>query len=288
MTIADRIESLIDDADNVFIRGIDKTQQVLYDKFLKLFKDLELDADGYILNNQINRGILQEAGRVFNQSIREANFKQTVEDFAGTVYEIDGANEEYFSTLSSAFKPNRAFISSLQRQTITNIENLLLNSGLESQVKGPLLTILSQNINSGGSYSGFLEQLRENILGMENEGKLMRYSRGIMNDSLFQYSRAYQQSVTSDLGLEWYMYSGGITEKTREFCADHSEEFYHQAEVEAWASEDWTGQIAGTTESSIFIFAGGWNCRHSIIPVDISIVPQDVIQRNIDSGNYVE
>jgi hypothetical protein len=148
------------------------------------------------------------------------------------------------------------------------------------------MNIISQNINGGGSYSGFLEQLRSNVIGIQNEGKLMRYSRGILNDTLFNYSRAYQQSVTSSLGLEYYYYAGGTIKDSREFCIEHHDNYYHQLEVEAWASEDWQGKRPDTTESSIFIYAGGFSCRHSIIPVDISIVPQEVIDRNIVNGNY--
>ena len=36
------------------------------------------------------------------------------------------------------------------------------------------------------------------------------------------------------------------------------------------------------------IFAGGGNCMHSILPVSTYSVPHEVIQRNLDNGNYKE
>lgn len=286
MKLGSKIETIIEGADTTFFNAVIVTQQDLYENLIDLFKKLELDSDGYILNNSANRALFTKSSQVFNRTINQSGYNDAVNEFVGTISELDVANQDYFSIISEVFKPNRAFITSLQNQTITTLEGAILNEGLQINIKNPLMNIISQNINGGGSYSGFLEQLRSNIVGMENEGKLLRYSRGILNDALFQYSRAYQQSVTSDLGLEFYLYSGGTTKDSRDFCVEHSDQFYHQLEVEAWADETWQGQIPGTTASSIFVLAGGYSCKHSIIPVDISIVPQEDIQRNIDNGNY--
>jgi len=287
MNLGEKIESIIEAADNKFLAAARVTQQDLYENLVNLFKKLEVDSNGYIFNNAANRKLLTQSSQVFNQTINNSGYNEAVNEFVGTFSQIDLANQDYFSTISDLFKPNRVFITSLQNQTIKSLESAILNEGLAANIKAPLINIISQNINSGGSYSGFLEQLRSNIIGMKNEGKLLRYSRGILNDALFNYSRAYQQSVTEDLGLEFYLYSGGVTKDSREFCVEHSDQFYHQKEVEAWADETWQGQIPGTTASSVFIYAGGYSCKHSIIPVDISIVPQEIIQKNIESGNYI-
>jgi len=287
MNLGNKIESIIEGADNRFFISIRATQQDLYENLIDLFKKLEVDENGYILNNANNRALFNKSSQVFNQTLNQSGYNDAVNEFVGTFTQLDLANQDYFSSISDLFKPNRAFITSLQNQTIKTLEDSILNDGLKVNIKNPLMNIISQNINSGGSYSGFLEQLRSNIIGEETEGKLLRYSRGILNDTLFQYSRAYQQSVTDDLGLEFYLYSGGTTKDSREFCFERSDMFFHQNEVEAWPDEDWQGKIAGTTSSSIFIFCGGYNCKHSLIPVDISIVDQDTIDRNIANGNYV-
>ena len=73
-------------------------------------------------------------------------------------------------------------------------------------------------------------------------------------------------------------------DKTRSFCEERTGKFFHHKEIEQWASLDWAGKKAGTTESSIFLFAGGWNCAHELIPVDRIIVPDEVIQRAMQAG----
>jgi hypothetical protein len=109
----------------------------------------------------------------------------------------------------------------------------------------------------------------------EIEGRILSYSRTFVSDTLFNYSRSYQESITADLKLDWYLFSGGLMDKSRPFCVEHSGNFYHRKEVEKWADDDWQGKRQGTTASSIFIFLGGYNCRHSLIPVHKSIVPPE-------------
>ncbi len=138
-----------------------------------------------------------------------------------------------------------------------------------------------QNVNSGGKFSGFIDQVRDYVVGnSEVESRAMSYTRTFIKDTLLTYSRTYQQAVTADLGLQYFLYSGGIMDTTRDFCEERSGNYYHKKEIEAWADLEWKGKKKGTTESSIFHFAGGWNCGHQIIPVSDLIVPQDVKDRN--------
>lgn len=107
----------------------------------------------------------------------------------------------------------------------------------------------------------------------------MSYTRTYLRDTLFTYSRTFQQSLTSDLKTEFYFYSGGLMDNSRPFCVERAGQFFSHKEIEQWASLSWAGKKAGTTESSIFLFAAGWNCAHQIIPVSRLIVPEDVIER---------
>src|SRR5690606_7559739 len=124
-------------------------------------------------------------------------------------------------------------------------------------VKTPLMEILSQNVNQGGSFSGMLDQVRMYIRGDEKvDGRLLSYSRGILRDVLFQFSRGFQQAVTVDLKLVWYKYVGGVIDTTRPFCEARNGQYWHKKEIEAWASLDWAGKHRLTTESSIFTLMG--------------------------------
>lgn len=279
-TLSSKIEGLIISANDRYADSVVRVQDRLYSRLVTILKGIEVDRDGFIKQSAANRKILLQAQNEFDSVISESTYQKSLERYLKTIPSINELNIDYFNTLSTAFTPNRVFIKSLQSQTISSINELLLNDGLSASVKTPLNQILNQNVNSGGSFSGMLEQLRTFIKGNEDlDGRLLSYSRGILRDTLFQYSRSFQQSVTSDLGLEWYRYIGGIVKDSREFCVDRNGGYFHESEIKAWAKLDWQGKNKLTTESSIFIYCGGHNCNHSLVPVSESAVPKEFLER---------
>lgn len=278
--LAEQIEDLIISGTDVFGTEVERLQNQVYNKVIASLKDLEMDRDGNILQNAQNRRILSQAEEVIDSILPGAEFTQFVSEVLTIIPQIETLNAEYFSGISSKFKLNRTFLSSLQDQTVEKIEGTLLQDGLRFAIKDPLKDILNQNINTGGNFSGMLDQVRSFIAGEDDlDGRLLSYSRGIVRDTLFDYSRAFQQAVTADLKLEYYMYAGGIMDKTRPFCLERAGRYFHESEIKSWASMDWAGKRAGTTESSIFIFCGGYGCLHSMVPVDRSIVDKETIRR---------
>jgi hypothetical protein len=251
-----------------------------------IVKKLSLDKEGYILQNAENRAIIREANRAFAKSIEQSGYVDGLNKFTVTFQVLDDLNGQYFSDFSG-FNPNRTFMKALQKQAISDIESLLLNEGLEAQIKLPLSQMLSQNVNTGGSFQGMYKQIQDFIKGTESEdGKLLRYSKQITKDVLFNYSRSYQQSVASDLGLEFYFYVGGTIKHTRDFCRERVGQFFHHKEAEQWAELDWVGKNPNTTKSSIFVYCGGYNCLHQILPVSVAVVPKEDIDRAVREGYY--
>lgn len=278
--LAERLETIITRAEERFGAAILESQKQMYSDIVVLLKDLELDGGGYIKNSGANRKIIQQAGKLFNSSLESSGYYGALGQYVSNLAVINEANAIYFAALSESFAPNKLFIKSLQKQTVESLESTLLNEGLAANVKQPLLNILNQNVNGGGSFSGMLDQVRGYIQGVEGkQGTLMKYSRTWTADALFNYSRSYQQAVSTDLGLEFYFYSGGIVKDSRDFCRERHDQHFHQKEIESWAALDWQGKNPNTTESSIFIYAGGYSCRHSMIPVHKSTVPQEVKDR---------
>lgn len=253
---------------------------------IAILKDLEVDKDGYIIQSKANRKIIQKASNAFESGIKNSPYFDGIQQYVNSIPAVDKANSAYFNFISQGYKPNAQYITSLKKDTISSLESLLMQDGLEIQIKAPLVNILNQDINSSAKFTDLLKQVQGYITGTnELDGQLLRYSKQITNDALFNYSRGYQQAVTSDLGLEWYMYAGGLTSEgkysggSRPFCIDRVGKYYHHSEIEAWASQDWAGKRRGTTSSTIFIYAGGYFCKHSIIPVHESIVPKSSLNR---------
>lgn len=281
--LANDIERLIVAANEKYAVTIRAIERDMYRRVLALLSSLA-SKDGYILQNSSNRKIIRQVENVYYDVIGSSAYVSALEKYTEIIPKIDSLNKKYFGSFDK-FKDNKNYFKSLQNQVVSEMNTYILQDGVSATVRTPLLEIVNRNINTGGSFSGFLDEVRSFMIGTEN-GTLLRYARNQTRDILFNYSRAYQHAVTKDLGLEFYVWSGGLIDTSRDFCKVRAGKFFHHNEIESWASQSWSGKHAGTTESSIFIYAGGYACGHTPIPVDISAVPSKDIQRNIENGNY--
>lgn len=250
-------------------------QNSLYNDLVSSLRSLEV-VDGMIVQNATNRKILAESQRKFNSILRNSNYLDSINSSMNAIDKVDNLNTLYYRTISTSFKGNAAFLKSIRKNAIDTVNSLLLNDGLYAEVNVPLNSLLTKNINSGSSFSGMLEELRLFIKGDQTrEGVMMRYSKGILRDTLFNYTRAFQNAATNDLGLVWYRYVGGIIDTTRLFCKERAGGYFHRDEIMTWPDLQWSGKNPYTTQSSIFEFLGGYNCTHQLIAVVESIVPQE-------------
>jgi hypothetical protein len=283
---AQQIEEAILQANAILARALARTEKDIYDAILIELKKLDLDAQGYIKPTAANRKTTRDVGKLFDKALSSSGYAEELSAYIATINSIDAINASYFNSIRQGY--STTFVKSLQKQTITELEGLLLNDGLEAQIKQPLLKILDQNINIGGSYSGMIEQVKAYTIGVDKgDGKLMRYVKQITQDALNNYSRSYQSAVGDALGLEFHCYVGGTMKESRQFCKDRVGKFYHYKEIESWAKEDWNGKRPDTTESSIFVYAGGYNCYHQIIPVSTFLVPKEDIERAKELAYYL-
>lgn len=282
-----RVESTIGKYEALLSKQADKTQGALFDEISLLLNKLELNSDGTIIQNQANRKLLAKTELAFNSAFKDSGYYETLNKAPNTIAALTGANSAYFKTVIQGFVPDTQYIKSLQKQTISQMESLLANDGLEAALKTPIKNILNQNINTGAAYNDLLKQIREFTIGSpELQGKLKTYAGQITTDTLFNFSRGLQESVSMKAGLQFVIYSGHAIKDSREFCLARMGKYFHKREVENWASLSWAGKRQGTTQSTIFIYAGGYRCNHQIIYVSEVIVPTDVVKRAKQAGFY--
>jgi hypothetical protein len=71
--------------------------------------------------------------------------------------------------------------------------------------------------------------------------------------------------------------------------------YFHRNEVAGWGRGEgvgecgfpWAGMFKGTNEATIFVYVGGYNCQHSLLPVSEAIVPPEDVARAKSKG-YIE
>lgn len=264
-----------------------KIQQQIYDDIVSEISQLST-AQGDIKSSVANLKRIQKIKDNINSIVLNEDYVKDVNEFLSGFDKVQGTMDKYFSAISEEFQPSN-LLDQIKNQFIDVTGNSLKEAGIEAAVINPIEGMLSQYITTGASYKDLLEQVRLMTLGNDEKlGRLSSYVKQITTDSLNQYSANYTKAISNDLGLVFYFYSGNVKDTSREFCDQRHGKYFHKIEVEKWASLSWAGKIPATNSSNIFIYRGGYHCRHQLIPVSTASVPREVIQRAINEGYYSE
>lgn len=280
---ANRLESV----PNKFNSAVSKSQKEIFEEILTLLDGLE-KKDGQIVLSASNikevEDIIEELKKVFYGS----DYVEAVRDFAK---EFDTQGEITRDLFEKSFK-NAEFTelstAVLKSEKKTAVESLL-GSSIDKEFFNPIKSTIQDAVNSGSSLKDLISNIRTITEGDEERlGKLSRYANQISSDAFATSDRAYTNSIAKEIDAEWYRYVGGLLDDSRDFCVHRNNNYYHKKEVEGWADENWQGKSIETDASTIFIWLGGYNCKHSLIPVPLSQVPPEVVERNIQSGNFIQ
>ncbi len=268
------------------ISSVEKNQKKIFDELIVLVDQLETK-EGKILLTNSNLVQVEIIINKMKGSIYGAEYLEAVGRFAGEFNTQAQINNQYFTKILAEDFTTKAIYDNILKASQRNAIELLSDAGVNQVFFNPMKTILNTSITTGQSMGDAIKALRVFVEGSpEIDGTLLRHVKQVARDGFSFADRQYTSIVSEDIGLEFYLYSGGHVADSREFCDKRHGKYFHKKEIQAWAKLEWQGKAKGTTASTIFTFLGGYNCMHSILPVSIESVPKDVIKRNIDNGNY--
>lgn len=280
----DKLDNLIKAPDK-FIAELYKVQVDVYNEALKYIKALEVKAGKIVLNNR-NLTILAEFNDWYNSVIEQSGFYDGLTDFINQYDHQADITSDYFRK-----EFGNVIISELTKEIVEQKKLLtaevFINSVIDADFKFAIKNHVTNAVLGQSTFSETLDTLQTMITGDDRlDGKLVQYSKQVAYDSFVISDRTFTHAISESLGAEWFKYSGGTREGTRPFCKSRFNQYFHKKEIESWASLDWQGKIEGTDKVTVFDFAGGYNCKHSILPVSVFSVPPEVIERNLKNGNY--
>ena len=278
------------------LSGIEQAELKALKEIQGLLKEL-VTKDGYIVQSAQNLRIASEIIDKLKEVFFAGEYTEAVAKFALEFTNQTSLANEYFEKAFS-YVGSEFGIASVQLAR-DNAVKLLIEALPEAELFNPVKGVLENAVSSGARYADTLDALMP-YFESKDGGALKRYATTYAHDAFAIADRAYMNVISEELELEWYKYSGGTVASTRKFCEERHEKFFHYKEIEGWVDGkrvdgertpdndgSWAGKIEGTSKETIYTYAGGWNCRHSIVPVSIAVVPKTVIQRNIESGNFV-
>ncbi len=110
-------------------------------------------------------------------------------------------------------------------------------------------------------------QILQTKFAADRTGENMkRYAGTILNDSIREFDAQLNLAKSSEAGLKWLKYQGGIIPTSRDHCRNMVSGVYNKRrnglftidEVKQIWRRSWTGKKAGNP----LIVRGGYNCRH--------------------------
>jgi hypothetical protein len=283
----------VDKAIEKFNSKIPAAQKRMYEGITDELKRLDTN-NGKIKTTVANLKIIQAIKNKLTRLIITPEYLKDVKEFVSQFNVITKLQNEYWQSVEEKFTP-RVLLKEIRKQAISDTVKGLTSSGIGGAISDQIATILRTNITTGGSYAQLTEQLREKVLNTKTDGALAKYAKQITTDSLNQYSAQYTQTVSSDLGYEWFAYAGSDIVTTRPFCDAMTDlRYFHITEIPRLLKADDLyymkdgkktkvpiydktelphGMIPGTNAANFQINRGGYNCGHQIRPVSERLVP---------------
>jgi hypothetical protein len=178
-------------------------------------------------------------------------------------------SNEYITLAIGDFKEKKALYQAILETNIATTKDALLGAGIRENFGTAIQEVLKDNIAGIGSRSELNKTLRKFIEGTEQDAPFLnRYIKQTTNDAVMTFNSEYIQTIAADLDVEHYYYQGTVIADSRPFCVSRAGRYFTTDEVKAWPNlKGWQGRMAGTNSTTIFIYRGGYNCRHQLWPV---------------------
>lgn len=282
----------LDEVPKLLEQTTETLQAEVMDEVERLTSQLET-VDGKFVLSEKNISILESIETKIKNKIFSPKYETALRKYAREFTNQAKLNDLYFEGIVNNYEVKPIYeevVKQAQRNTI----ELLTGDTFTQPLMTPLKELMNTAVMNEGSYYDTLQGLRKIILGNDQvDGKLLSHVKRVAYDGFAISDRTYTTIVAKDLGLDFYRWSGGKIDDTRCFCLERAGKYYHRKEIEAWGDgkevgncgHPWQGMNSLTNKDNIFSLAGGYNCKHSPLPVSEKSVPEAVIRRNKEKGN---
>lgn len=240
----------------------------LSDQVIDLASELSLDAkDRAKTIKQLIKLKKDIADTIINNSTYQAQVAEVIEGYKL----LADLSNEFISISIGDFKPKTELYKAILEANIATTKDALLGAGIRENFGTAIQEVLKDNIAGVGTRTELNKTLRKFIEGTPEEAPFLnRYIKQTTNDSVMTFNSEYIQTISDDLGVEHYLYAGTLIADSRAFCTARAGRYFTKEEVQNWASlKGWDGRMKGTNSTTIFVYRGGYNCRHQLWPVSL-------------------
>lgn len=253
------IESRMDDS-------LPRVFSKLSDQVIDLASDLSLDPKD---RAKSLKELIKLKKDIADTIVTNAPYQAQVAEVIKGFEMLSELSNEYITVSLGDFSEKKALYKAILETNIATTKDALLGAGIRENFGTAIQEVLKDNIAGIGTRSELNKTLRRFIEGTPEESAFLnRYIKQTTNDAVMTFNSEYIQTIAEDLDVEYYLYAGTVINDSRAFCVSRSGRYFTTDQVKAWANlKGWDGRMKGTNSSTIFIYRGGYNCRHQLWPV---------------------
>lgn len=268
-------ETIASAFDDTLMAGFDSIENSIYNAVNKKIMEMNQE-DGKIKFDTENLLIISELLFIITNAIQKSRYPKNVASYSTYFETVKNYNIDIQSRVNDFDRDSLdEILSVVQYQTINQTISNLTGQGINSYFADPLTQLIYKNIVSGSSMSKLQSVISTFIKSDEQRlGQFKKYVTQIARDALHQYDGAINARIASEFGLDVYEYVGSLIKDSRPQCVRWvGKKYLTRKELPreiAWAAANGTGLIPGTNADNFAIYRGGYNCRHTAVPVKLS------------------
>lgn len=263
-------ETLVDEIPSAYIKALERIQNDLYRNIFD-YLDANLKRTGAnigtIGNLTANMQTVLALRDQITKFLRNNGYYEQIGNFTEKYKELTDLARDYYKALDldPTFTRRDLKTLALLRDTDTNF--LIVN---DQRVINTTYTILTDSIARNITWRQLAEELKtlhtDTVLpdGRKLNGLLKYYNATYAQNAFAGFDRNIQLLKSQRLGLDKYLFSGGLLKDSRKFCVDRAGKVFTFEQIKSWGKLSWRGKAEGR---DIFIALGGHNCQHILSPI---------------------
>lgn len=268
-------DSFIDESENDLLGDFDSIERAIYNAVNKQILSMN-QQDGRVVFDDTNVLKINELTAIIIATIQSSKYPSNVKKYLGNYNKVGKYNAKIQSyTNDVPAKELENLISPIQKQMVSAVMESLTGQGVDVAFIKPLTEGIYKNIVSGSTITDLQKTLEQYILSNEQKlGVFKRYVTQMSRDAMLQYDGQINSYIANKYGLDAYMYVGTIIKDSRPQCIEWlGKGILKKSELSsliAGAYNYGLGMIPGTTAENFAIYRGGYNCRHTAVPIKLT------------------
>jgi hypothetical protein len=247
-----------------FGKKVDKSQEELLAILLLLLSRLSYDTEGNLVSSTDNYARVEALMAEFKDAVSRSSYYDALVFLANRIDKQADLTKEYYKKLG--LDPGLASEVGYEEQMASMFDDL---TNLETNLYAYIRNFILASIASGSARSLLEGGVGDIMVGGGPDKKGRLFNMAVLTaDTMFAViDRSFTYALGKALGIKKFRYAGGLVNDSRPFCVARDGKVFDEGAIRSWGRlGDWKGKIPGTDEATIFVYLGGYRCRHWLVP----------------------